>query len=313
MSWFRKTKFPSFEKSEPSNPVDNAILKNNAPPVTKRKKESSIRNEEVTVEIDRIGTCHLNTATATHIGTRQYQQDAAYVCEPLFEPGTAFGILCDGMGGMADGERVSSDVVTFVANQIAALSADEEPSAFLEEVAYAANNMILEDNRKIGQNAGTTLAVALVRGNELYWLSVGDSRIYIIRKGEIARVTRDHNYALELQEMVKAGKITQQQADNDPRKDALVSYIGASLLEIVDVNRGFFQLEYGDIVLLCSDGLTKSMPDELVLDWVSKYKGDIKEAARILPLVAYDSCPNGMDNTTVILMQYCDPASFNCK
>ena len=262
------------------------------------------RNDEVTVQIERTRACLVGTAMATHIGTRDYQQDAAYVCEPLYDAGTAFGILCDGMGGMAEGERVSSDVVAFMANRIAALEEKQDIPAFLQKAAADANAMVLQNNTDTGKDSGTTVIAAIIRQGELYWLSVGDSRIYILRDGEIARVTRDHNFALELQEMVEAGRITQQQADTDPRKDALVSYIGAPVLEIIDVNRGFFQLKYGDIVLLCSDGLTKVLCDDQILEAVARHGSDIAQAARALPLTAFDQSPGGMDNTSVILMQY---------
>lgn len=262
------------------------------------------RNDEVTVQIGHTKGYFINTALSTHIGTRAYQQDAAYVCEPLYEAGVAFAILCDGMGGMAEGERVSSDVVAFMANRIAALEKDEDVPAFLERAAADANEMVLAANVQSGQESGTTLITAIVRNGGLYWLNVGDSRIYIVRAGEIARVTRDHNFALELQEMVEAGRITQQQADADPRKDALVSHIGAPVLEIIDVNRGFFQLEYGDMVMLCSDGLTKILPDEQILTVLKASGSDIAASARALPLTAFDNSGGAMDNTSVILMQY---------
>lgn len=262
------------------------------------------RNDEVTVQIGHTQSYLINTAMATHIGTREYQQDAAYVCDPLYEEGIAFAILCDGMGGMAGGERVSSEVVAFMANRIAALEKGQDIPDFLEKAAADANAMVLAQNAGTGQDSGTTLIAAIIRDGGLYWLNVGDSRIYIVRAGEIARMTRDHNFALELQEMVEAGRITQQQADADPRKDALVSYIGAPVLEIVDVNRGLFQLEYGDILLLCSDGLTKILPDEEILKVVKAGGSDIHESARALPLTAFDNSAGGMDNTSVILMQY---------
>jgi protein phosphatase len=265
---------------------------------------AAARNDEVTVQIDKTKGYYINTAMATHIGTREYLQDAAYVCEPLYENGTAFGILCDGMGGMSGGEVASSEVTAFMANRIASLGEDQDIPPFLERAAIDAGELVAAQNAASGQDSGTTLVTVLIREGNLYWLNVGDSRIYILRAGEIARLTRDHNFALELQEMVEAGRITQQQADEDPRKDALVSYIGAPVLEIVDVNRGAFSLRYGDTILLCSDGLTKVLTDEEILEAIQKHGSDISEAARSLPLTAFDQSPGGMDNTSVILMQY---------
>lgn len=269
------------------------------------------RNDDVTVQISPTQRCLVNTAMATHIGTREYQQDAAYVCEPIFEESLAFGILCDGMGGMADGDLASSDVVAYMANRIAELAENEDIPSFFEGCAAAANKLIFTENQKHGRESGTTLVSVMIRRGGLYWLNVGDSRIYVIRKGEIAQVSRDHNFALELQEMVRAGQITRQQADEDPRRDALISYIGAPVLERMDVNRSAFALQYGDIILLCSDGLTKILTDAEILDVIANCGNDITGAAQALPLEAYDHTNGGMDNTSVILMQYLGVAQWN--
>jgi len=266
----------------------------------KRKKA----NEETTVMIQEEKPFVVNTATATHIGTREYQQDAAYVCEPLFVPGLAFGILCDGMGGTAEGERASSETVVFMANRITALGLDENIQAFLEQAARDANDLVLAQNEQEQQDSGTTLLAVILQGHQLYWLSVGDSRIYIIRGDEMVQTTTDHNYALELQEKVEAGLLTQEEADNDPKKEFLISYIGAPFLERIDINHTPFLLENKDIVLLCSDGLTKSLYTDEILDIITRCGTNIAEAARLLPLEALAKSPDALDNTTVILMQY---------
>jgi len=281
--------------------------------IRRRKKEKRAaaepesipsRNSEVTVMVMPVALPIINTATATHIGTREYQQDAAYVCQPLYENGLAYGILCDGMGGMADGARASSDVVAFMANRIAILSGEENLPSFLEKAATDANDLVLEQNKQLRQDSGTTLLTVLIDGDMLYWLSVGDSRIYIIRDGEIVQTTTDHNYALELQELVELGRITQEQADNDPGKEHLISYIGAPVLERIDVNHKPFHMRSGDVVLLCSDGLTKSLYPDEILEIITNHGDEIAEAARVLPIIAFDRSPYALDNTTVILMQY---------
>lgn len=298
MAWLFKRR----EKKQKQELRD--ILERREKPRAKARREAKMGSTEVTKQITGQATLVVNTAMATHIGTREYQQDAAYVSEPRYDDGMAFGILCDGMGGMEDGEKVSSDVVAYLANRISRLEAGADIPAFFQQVVVDANEMILERNAQNGQEAGTTLVAVIIQQAGLFWAGVGDSRIYILRDGEIARVTRDHNYALQLQQMVEAGHITQQQADEDPRREALVSYIGAPVLEEVDVSRGSFALETGDLVLLCSDGLTKSLSDERILEVISEHGGDLAETARVLPLAAFDASPGGQDNTSVILMQY---------
>jgi serine/threonine protein phosphatase PrpC len=270
----------------------------------KKAKKQTLRprDDTPTMQMPRVV---VNTAMSTHIGTRSYQQDAAYVCEPVTDvAATAFGILCDGMGGMAEGERVSSDVVAFMANRIAALRPGEVVPDFFERAALDANAAVLSENARTGMEGGTTLAAVIIQAGQLYWLNVGDSGVFIIRGREIARVSREHNYALELEDMVKAGAITAAEAEADPRKDALISYIGAPSLEMIDVNRGSFVLESGDMVLLCSDGLTKVLSDAEVLEILTEHGRDLRDCARRLPLAVFDTAVDGMDNTTVVLMQY---------
>jgi len=278
----------------------------------KRKKASGASGSveikssdpEITVTIPQEKHPLINTAIATHIGTREYQQDAAYVCDPLKEDGIAFGILCDGMGGTAEGERASSETVVFMANRIVTLQEEDNIQSFLEQAAHDANNLILEQNEQLQQNSGTTLLTVIINKNFLYWLSVGDSRIYIIRNGEMVQTTTDHNYALELKEKVDAGLLSQDEADNDPRKEHLISYIGAPVLERIDINPVPFRLQANDIVLLCSDGLTKALYTEEILGIITRCGSNIAEAARLLPLEALTQSPYVLDNTTVILMQY---------
>ena len=295
----------AFKRRKKEEPAEEAMPE---APETLEAPEASrappVRNNDVTVMVMPVALPIVNTATATHIGTREYQQDAAYVCEPLYENGLAYGILCDGMGGTAEGERASSEVVAFMANRIATLSGEEILSVFLERAATDANNLVLGQNAQLRQDSGTTLLTVLMDGDMLYWLSVGDSRIYIIRDGEIVQTTTDHNYALELQEMVELGRITQEQADNDPGKEHLISYIGAPVLERIDVNHNPFQMRYGDIVLLCSDGLPKALYPDEILEIITLHGNNVAEAARVLPIIAFDRSPYAMDNTTVILMQY---------
>lgn len=276
----------------------------------KPKKEKAvlefIEEDTMTIQIQKneMDQVVLDTAMATDIGTRSYQQDAAYVADPLPEEGPAFAILCDGMGGMESGELASSDVVAFMANQYMDLDSGKELGGCLEEMALRANEMIYERYVKQGMRVGTTLVSTYVQNNQLYWLSIGDSRIYIIRDGEIARLTRDHNYALELQIMVENGKISQEEADTHPKKEALVSYIGIDYLNYIDVSRRPLELLPNDTILLCSDGVTKSLSDDRILEILLAQGQSLNEEVNRLIATAIDENGGSQDNTTAILMRY---------
>ncbi len=259
--------------------------------------ENIQKTAEVTVAIEKY-----STAAASHIGTREYQQDALYASGSRGK--YAYGVLCDGMGGMEAGEKASSDVVEYLANQLELWTEEKAVPELYQQAIVHANEMILGRYCQDGHSTGTTLVSAFMHGENLFWASVGDSRIYIIREEEIVQMTRDHNYALELAVLVAAGNMTPEEAAADPQKEALISYIGAPELSLIDINQQPFLLKAGDQVLLCSDGLTKSLSDEKILEQVLSCKGDIKEAARNLPLMAFDEGNGTKDNTSVILMRY---------
>ncbi len=254
--------------------------------------------------IDARPNLYIDTAFACHLGTRQYQQDAAYASEPLTEPGTVFAILCDGMGGMKDGDLASADTVEFFANHLAALNEQDNIAQSYSVFIDKANQMIHKRYLDQGREVGTTLVSTYIQNNHLYWASVGDSRIYLLRDGEIARLTKDHNYALRLQDMVNIGKISQEEADNDPRKEALLSYIGAPVLEVIDISRSPFILVPDDIILLCSDGLTKILSDEQILSLLNPPPNNLSEAIHRLITATIDGNNGAQDNTSIVLIHY---------
>jgi protein phosphatase len=261
--------------------------------------------DEITVKLNkRESYVQILTAGGTHIGTREYQQDALFVSESARfvkgESAMAFGVLCDGMGGMEKGEAASGLTVDTLVSDILQMDDHVNIPAFLEAEIIKLDELLTARC----ENSGTTLTACVIIGDLLYWASVGDSRIYILRKDEIVQVTRDHNYLLRLREDVISGKLTDEEANSDPKREALISYIGAGGVELMDVNKTPFQLENGDIVLMCSDGLNKSLSDERIKEIISEHYGNIAEAANYLPLCAVDADAGPKDNISVILIQY---------
>lgn len=147
----------------------------------------------------------------------------------------------------------------------------------------------------------------MAREEQLYWLSVGDSRIYIIRDQEMSQVNREHNYRLTLQESLKSGLITREQYEEEEKKsqaDALISYLGISRLNLMDINRAPLKMMDGDIVLLCSDGLFKTLNDSQIMALVRDNDIDMDIAADRLCQMALSRRRGGQDNTSVLLLQY---------
>ncbi len=260
----------------------------------------ALRDDTPTVEITpsaNENSMRLTAFSSTHIGTREYQQDAVYT---LCEPERVVGIVCDGMGGLDDGGKASTETLEFLLNHMTILSANDDIPTELERLIHDANKRLLDT---LGSaSSGTTAAAVLILGEELFWVSVGDSRIYIIREGEMVQVTRDHNFGLSLNELVKTGRMTDEEVLANPKREALISYIGAPIIELMDVSRQGFPLKEGDTVLICSDGLYKTLTDTQILEILNAYKAQPDEAARMLPLIAFDNAENGQDNTSVVII-----------
>jgi protein phosphatase len=175
--------------------------------------------------------------------------------------------------------------------------------AFLAEASNRMNRAVCELGGGDG-SVGTTMTAVVIDDDKLFWASVGDSRIYIFREGKIIQVTRDHNYRLTLNEMAARGEISEDEASGHESAEALISYLGMGELELLDINAAPFSLMHGDIVLLCSDGLTKSLSDGEIAAVIAENFGDLEETARLLPLTASGASPGSLDNTSVVLLQY---------
>ena len=144
----------------------------------------------------------------------------------------------------------------------------------------------------------------IAENNRLYWASVGDSRIYILRGRDMIQVTRDHNYMLRLQQMVDNGQMTLQEAQAKKQKEALISFLGIGNVTLMDINEQPFEMQFGDIVLLCSDGITKTLPDDQIRDIIKNDAVSMKEKAKILVEAAVRGNTHSQDNTSVAILQY---------
>ena len=277
-----------------------------APRALTRRNSSTIQLSPSGSQSGHDGSILFYTASETHQGTRDYQQDALYVVDNVSardgEAARVFGVLCDGMGGMQSGGEASRLVVEKMRGELEQLQDDQNISAFFRDRIHALDAMLLKEFSD--GSAGTTMVSVVAVENKLFWGSIGDSRVYLIRGAEMLQVTRDHNYYLELMESVEKGKITQEEADNNPKKEALISFIGSGNASLIDANTEPFLLSNGDIVLLCSDGVNKSLTDEEIRKLITNNAHDIKEAASMLVRTAIDINMDPKDNTSAILIQY---------
>ncbi|MEE8390804.1 MAG: protein phosphatase 2C domain-containing protein, partial [Anaerolineae bacterium] len=166
-------------------------------------------------------------------------------------------IVADGVGG-AKGGREASHWATRVAVERYYDMTGPDLGTDLRTAIEATNSSLHQYNQSAGSGeAGCTMTAAVVYGNTLYVANVGDSRVYLLRNGQITQLTRDHTLA---QQKVDVGIISPEQAETDPASHVLTRSMGAGQTVQVDLFPPL-QLAPGDVVLLCSDGLTDMLKD----------------------------------------------------
>lgn len=252
----------------------------------------------------------LKTLFRTATGNRKYQQDAVYVTPTKVlasnKPTRVMAIVCDGMGGMSDGGRASQTAIQMMMQGF--LSIEKMPKvnipAFFQQGIKFIDQTIANFPKEQGRGSGTTMVACIAENDRLYWASVGDSRIYIVRGNQMMQVTRDHNYWLKLQEQVEAGEITMAEAMATRQKEALISFLGIGNVELMDINTAPFEMKLGDVVVLCSDGITKTLSDEQIKRIIINDMVKPEQKAEALVEAATHLNCHSQDNTSVALIHY---------
>lgn len=212
--------------------------------------------------------------------------------------GTVWALVCDGMGG-AQGGLLAATLACDHLEQAFTQNIDtlKTPAAvrkFLFRVTDEANTVIHTRARQdpAVHGMGTTMVCVVARGGLLQIVHVGDSRAYLYAEGALGRLTKDHSM---VQELIEQGTITEQEASTHPHKNLITRALGVGAN--VDVDYGEAQLCEGDIVLLCTDGLTNCVSDDEIADTLGAVPFDA--AADALVQKALDA--DGLDNITVLL------------
>lgn len=226
-------------------------------------------------------------------GGRDYQEDTVGFSElPEGKPAERFSaIVADGMGGMSSGAFVSDYTVK---NLLAA-----EPDSPAE--ILAAVSRISGEIAAGGSHGGTTLAAVYILPEGVYFCSVGDSRIYLLREGEITQLTADQDYMSMLLDRVIDGKIDWQQAKSDPERNALAQFVGSGVQLYPDMNCVPLGIQPGDRLLICSDGVYNALFVEELRQSLTLTAGGAAED--ILGRVLARGYAN-QDNFTAVVLQF---------
>ena len=241
---------------------------------------------------------------------RKGNEDSVFV-----NPEQNLFVVADGMGGHAAGEVASRVAVEAINEFVCLTSGDEDitwPFGMDENVSFDANRLrsaiqyanrkVLEATREKKEYLGmaTTVVAVLVDGTSANLAHVGDSRVYLVRDDGITQLTHDHSW---VNEQLESGIISADQARSHPLRNVVTRALGGKPELVVDVQEHHAQP--GDVLLLCSDGLTCMVPDEDIVRLVAESGDDIEQAAR--SLIEEANGRGGEDNITVLLIRFEEP------
>jgi PPM family protein phosphatase len=205
--------------------------------------------------------------------------------------------LCDGMGGAAAGEVASRMAVDALIEGLCAAGSHENRRKVLEEAIATANQRVHTRASKEAalHGMGTTLVALAIGGNRALIGNVGDSRCYLFRGGTLIQQTHDHSL---VDEQVRLGQLTQYEAEHSPLRNVITRAIGTQVSVAPDIIE--LDLKAGDILMLCSDGLTKELPDDSIATLLAG-KADLDELC--LRLIGAAKAAGGHDNITAVLVR----------
>ena len=217
-------------------------------------------------------------------GVREHNEDSLVVAPPLY-------VVCDGMGGHAAGEVASEIAVDVIAER-----APRHPDAeALGRAVEEANLAIVRAAREgVGREGmGTTCTAAMLENERLVIAQVGDSRAYLLHKGRLQQLTRDHSLMTDL---IEAGKITPEEARVHPQRSVITRALGSDPRTTPDLFE--INVETGDRLLLCSDGLSGMVEDDEIESLMARTPDPQRCAAL---LVNEAIAHGGYDNVTVVV------------
>ncbi|MCI8292965.1 MAG: Stp1/IreP family PP2C-type Ser/Thr phosphatase [Hespellia sp.] len=240
----------------------------------------------------------MKTFFVTDVGVvRKVNQDYVFVTDnPLGHLPNLF-VVADGMGGHQAGDYASKFTVDVLKRELRRGKDDDVERSLVQAIKTANRRLIQEaSSDEHLKGMGTTVVVATIIHQMMYFANVGDSRLYLINQG-ITQLTKDHSL---VEEMVRLGGIKPEEAKHHPDKNIITRAIGAK--EDVEVDFYEHRLKKGDIILMCTDGLSNMVEDEEIFHIVQGAR-DVVEAAETLVETAKEN--GGTDNIGIVLIEPC--------
>lgn len=237
---------------------------------------------------------------AQTIGGRPYQEDS-YGASDWRNPAVLasrglLGIMADGVGGLNNGQAASGAVVRGMLNIFSQQDPNRTSSNRLLEMAAYAQSEVLKLNQQ-GSASGSTMVSVLIKGNEMNFISVGDSRIALYRAGGLLTLNREHVLGRESDEDAAMGRGAA--VTDERRRKAITSYMGKEKLTLIDRNVQPIKLMPGDRVLLMSDGVFGALDDQTI---ISKLRLPPEQAAKAIVQAVDERQLPHQDNATIVVI-----------
>ena len=231
-------------------------------PVQVTKKEESDEPPSLKVPNFRVGNLQ-------KIGKRKEQQDSFCISDirnenALLNKGL-LAVVADGMGGLEGGAGISQLVTDIFRNSYNEQQTIADAPSFLYETAQKAEKAVEGYIKRTGVNGGSTLVAVLIQGNKLDYISVGDSHIYHMTGGKIIQLNHDHTYGALLLKKANEGEVSQDEPYKNPKRHALTAYIGMGTFDTVDITERPVELQIGDKIFLCSDGVYNTLDNKALI------------------------------------------------
>ena len=235
---------------------------------------------------------------AQHIGARKDQQDSFGISsmDAVSSVGL-LAVLADGMGGLNNGSVYSKTAVQAALQSFRDERAEKSDEATLLRILKRAREAVENTGLTDG---GTTFIAALIRDQMLHFISVGDSRICLMRNGGIIQLNREHIYGRELDDMAANGLLSEEEANSDTQRSAITSYLGKTGELELDRNINAVPLFSGDKVILMSDGVYGYLPEQKLTELL--YQKPMKAAEAVEKAILEKNNPH-QDNMTIIILE----------
>jgi formylglycine-generating enzyme required for sulfatase activity/serine/threonine protein phosphatase PrpC len=242
-------------------------------------------------------------------GARDYQEDAFLITNLTDKDGnpSALIIVADGMGGHAAGNVASNMAVQAFNKHVSANYPAENPASILRECVLKANKSIKDTVSETPalEGMGCTMVAAILEKGKLWWASVGDSHLYLIRNRELVKKNADHSYGGFLDRMAAAGTPVEPEAGL--ARNMLMSAVTGDEINEIDVPETPFELQAGDRILLCSDGIDTLSAGKIIQ--FSEWSESPKECAEALLKEVDEAKMPKQDNTTVVVVSVVERAA----